>query len=64
VAEGLTIARRASAEAVRIRGEREFRRKGLFLSLGFIFLAIVGLVALIRDIDRRRPGGGAPPRAD
>jgi hypothetical protein len=58
VAEGLTIARRASAEAVRIRGEREFRRKGLFISLGFIFLAIVGLVATIRDIDRRGSGGG------
>jgi hypothetical protein len=62
VAEGLTIARRASAEAVRLHHEREFRRKGLFVSLGFILVAIVGLVAKIRDVDRRRDKQG-PPRA-
>ncbi|MEX1243667.1 MAG: cytochrome c3 family protein [Thermoanaerobaculia bacterium] len=58
VTTGLTVARAASAEAARIAREREFRRKGLFVSLGLIFLAIVGLVAKIRDLDRRRVSGG------
>ena len=54
--EGLAVARTAKAAAVRVRGEREFRRKGLFVSLGLILVAIVALVAKIRDVDRHRPG--------
>jgi hypothetical protein len=54
VAGGLTVARTARAEAARIHREREFRRKGLFVSLAFIFAAILGLVLKIRDLDRRR----------
>ena len=57
VAGGLTVARIARARAVRIHGEREFRRKGLFVSLIFIFVAILGLVLKIRDRERH---GGAP----
>lgn len=53
-AEGLGIARAGKAAAVRVRGEREFRRKGLFLSLGLILVAITALVVKIRTLDRRR----------
>jgi hypothetical protein len=55
VSGGLTVARTARAEAARLGREREFRRKGLFLSLALIGFAIVGLVVKIRDLDRRRP---------
>ncbi len=55
VAGGLAVTRSAKEAAVRIHGEREFRRKGLFASLGLILVAIVALVVRIRDIDRRRP---------
>lgn len=55
VSGGLTVARTARAEAARLSREREFRRKGLFLSLALIGFAIVGLVVKIRDLDRRRP---------
>jgi hypothetical protein len=54
VSGGLIIARTARAEAARINREREFRRKGLLVSLALIGLAIAALVAKIRDIDRRR----------
>jgi hypothetical protein len=54
VSGGLTVARTARAEAARLGREREFRRKGLFLSLALIGFAIVGLVVKIRDLDRRR----------
>jgi hypothetical protein len=61
VAGGLTIARTARAQAVRLGWERDFRRKGLVLSLVLIGLSIAALVAKIRDIDRRRPGGRSGP---
>ncbi len=54
VATGMTVARTARAEAARIHRDRQFRRKGLAVSLALIGLAIAGLVAKIRDIDRRR----------
>ncbi len=54
VSAGLTVARTARAEAARIHRDRQFRRKGLAVSLGLILVAIVALVAKIRDIDRRR----------
>jgi Cytochrome c3 len=53
VSAGLTVARTARAEAERLSRERQFRRKGLFLSLVLIGVAIVALVAKIRDLDRR-----------
>jgi hypothetical protein len=54
VAEGLAVTRASREAAARIRGEREFRRQGLFASLGFILVAIAALAAKIRDLDRRR----------
>jgi len=57
VSAGMTVARTARAEAVRMRRDREFRRKGLFVSLALIGLAVAGLVFKIRDNDRRRPPG-------
>lgn len=56
VAGGLTIARTARAQAVHLHRDREFRRKGLFVSLGLIFAAILGLLLKIRDLDRRGSG--------
>jgi hypothetical protein len=53
-AEGLEIARTGKAAAARVHGEREFRRKGLFVSLALILVAIVALVATIRTLDRGR----------
>ena len=52
VAGGLTIARTAKAQAVRLHREREFRRKGLFVSLALILAAITALALKIRDLDR------------
>jgi cytochrome c553 len=54
VAGGLAVTRSAVSAAVRIHGEREFRRKGLFASLGLILVAIAALAVKIRDLDRRR----------
>jgi len=57
VAGGLTIARTAKAEAVRLGKERAFRRQGLLVSLGLIGVSIAALLVRIRDLDgrRRRP---------
>ncbi len=60
VAGGLTIARTARAEAVRSVRERDFRRKGLIVSLALIGLSIAALVLKIRDLDRRKPPSPAP----
>jgi hypothetical protein len=60
-AGGLTIARAAQAEAVLIRHERDFRRKGLVVALALIGISIAALVAKIRDIDRRKPSGPKTP---
>lgn len=54
VAGGLAVTRTAMSAAERIHAEREFRRKGLFASLGLILVAIAALVVKIRDLDRRR----------
>jgi len=54
VAGGLAVTRSAVSAAERIHGEREFRRKGLFASLGLILVAIAALAVKIRDLDRRR----------
>jgi hypothetical protein len=51
---GIAVTRTAVSAATKIHAERQFRRKGLFGSLGLILLAIVALVVKIRDLDRRR----------
>jgi hypothetical protein len=55
--DGLAIARRAKAAGEARLAERDYRRRGLFVSLGIIALAIVGLRLRIRDLDRRRSSG-------
>ncbi len=45
---------RRSAQAVLLRHERDFRRKGLVVALLLIGISIAALVAKIRDIDRRK----------
>jgi cytochrome c553 len=52
VAEGFTVARKAAAGGQARLKERDFRRRGLFVSLGLILLTIVALVVKIRE------GGG------
>jgi hypothetical protein len=58
VAEGLAVARKAAAGGEDRLKERDFRRRGLFVSLGLIALSIVALVVRIRERDRstREPG--------
>jgi hypothetical protein len=60
VAGGMTIARTARAEAVLIRHERDFRRKGLVVALLLIGLSIVAIVAKIRNIDSLKPPSPGP----
>ena len=50
---GLAVARSAGKAADRALAERDFRRKGLFISLGLILVAIAALVLKIRTL----PGG-------
>jgi len=52
VLEGLAVARSANAAGDRALAERDFRRRGLFVSLGFILLAIFGFLLKIRDLNR------------
>jgi hypothetical protein len=52
-AEGLAVARASNEAAERVHSERDFRRTGLFASLGLILLAIAALAVKIRDLDRR-----------
>ena len=58
VAEGLAVSRKAEAGGKDRLKERDFRRRGLFVSLGLIALSIVALVVRIRERDRmtRKPG--------
>ncbi|MGH9399440.1 MAG: multiheme c-type cytochrome, partial [Thermoanaerobaculia bacterium] len=53
-ADGLAVARTARTKGLKALEERDYRRRGLFVSLGLIVLAIGALVLKIRDIDRRR----------
>jgi len=46
------VARSANAAGDRALAERDFRRRGLFVSLGFILLAIFGFLLKIRDLNR------------
>ena len=55
VGAGLTIAATAKAEAGRLARERDFRRKGLLVSLGLIGLSIAALIVKIKDLEARPP---------
>ena len=52
VATGLGVARSARGAGQRALAERDYRRRGLFVSLGLIGLAVAALVLKIRDLDR------------
>lgn len=52
--EGMTLARKAYQAGVAALQERDFRRKGLAVSLILILFAIGGLYLKIRQIERRR----------
>ena len=49
VAEGLAVARKAAAGGEDRLKERDYRRRGLFVSLGLILLTITALVVKIRE---------------
>jgi len=55
-ASGLTIAQSARKAGQKALEERDYRRRGLFVSLGLIGLAVVALLFKIRDVDRERSG--------
>jgi hypothetical protein len=55
VAEGLVVARKAASGGEAKLKERDFRQRGLFVSLGLILLSIVALIVRIRERDRRFP---------
>jgi uncharacterized membrane protein YidH (DUF202 family) len=52
---GLAVARSARQGADRALQERDYRQRGLFLSLGLIVLLMVALILKIRDSSRRSP---------
>jgi hypothetical protein len=60
---GLAVARTARQSGLAALAERDYRRRGLFVSLGLIALAVVALLLKISDIDRRRreEPNDAPP---
>lgn len=53
-AEGLSVSRAAKVKGLKALAERNVRRRGLFLSLGLIVLAVGALILKIRDVDRQR----------
>ncbi len=59
-AAGLTVAQAVHKAAERALAERDFRRKGLFVSLALILASIVALLLVIREVDRRRAGSTKP----
>ncbi|HEY7727886.1 MAG TPA: cytochrome c3 family protein [Candidatus Eisenbacteria bacterium] len=56
VARGVTVARESRKGALAALRELDVRRKGLFISLVFVGLAILGLVLKIRSIERGAKG--------
>jgi Cytochrome c3 len=56
VAEGLAVARKAAAGGEARLKERDFRQRGLFVSLGLILLSIAALIVRIRERDRSERG--------
>jgi hypothetical protein len=55
VSSGLTAARKGFEMGVAALHERDVRRRGLLLSLAFVFVTVAGLWLKIRRI---KPGGG------
>jgi hypothetical protein len=55
VAEGLTEARKAAAGGQARLRERDFRQRGLFVSLALILLSIAALMVRIRERSRSAP---------
>jgi len=55
-AGGLSIARAAQNAGRKALAERDYRRRGLIVSLGLIALTIAAIVFKIRDVDRKREG--------
>ncbi len=51
--EGVKIANKMHAKGVKALEDLTFRHRGLWISVGIILVAIVGLVMKIREIDRR-----------
>ncbi|MBI4840741.1 MAG: cytochrome c3 family protein [candidate division NC10 bacterium] len=51
--EGVQIANKMHAKGVKALEDLRFRHRGLWISVGIILVAIVGLVLKIREIDRR-----------
>jgi Cytochrome c3 len=56
VAEGLKAADAGNAAGLRALAERDYRRRGLFVSLFFILAAIGALLLKIRHVDRKNDG--------
>ena len=54
VSKGLEIAQAAHRAGEKALAEREYRRKGLALSLVTIAVTMAGLWLAVREIDRRR----------
>ncbi|OGX39369.1 MAG: hypothetical protein A3C53_01140 [Omnitrophica WOR_2 bacterium RIFCSPHIGHO2_02_FULL_68_15] len=54
-ADGAAHAERAEARGQQAIREFQFRRHGLWFTLGILGLVLVGLLLLIREIERRRP---------
>ncbi|MBI2163407.1 MAG: hypothetical protein HYU32_04615, partial [candidate division NC10 bacterium] len=52
--EGVKIANKMHAKGVKALEDLTFRHRGLWISVGIILVAIVGLVLKIREIDRRQ----------
>ena len=52
--EGVQIANKMHAKGVKAMEDLTFRHRGLWISVGIILVAIVGLVLKIREIDRRQ----------
>jgi hypothetical protein len=55
VLEGMAVARKAGTGGRLRLKERDFRRRGLFFSLGLILLSIAALLVKIRERERRPP---------
>ena len=53
-AGGLSIARSAQSAGRKALAERDYRRRGLVVSLGLIALTMAAIVLKIRDVDRKR----------
>jgi hypothetical protein len=56
VAEGLKAAETGNAAGLRALAERDYRRRGLLVSLFFILTAIGALLMKVRHVDRKNDG--------